>query len=413
MLERSAHVSPLAPLRYPAFRSLWIMWVLSNVCVWMWGVAAAWMMVELRVVPLWVALVQAATTFPILLFGLPCGALADLLSRRGILIVTQFWLGGAALIQGVLALTDLTTAPLLLATTFAYGCGVALRNPAYHSTVPQLVPRDCMAAALGLNAVGMNISRILGPLLAGPLIVWGGPESAFLFIGALSAISLWLVLKWRPDHEESKRKPTSFMHSLRGGLAYAIESRPFRANLLRIGVFCCAASGLPALLPLIANDIESGGASTFSVLFAAMGVGAVLSMTFMHHLRVRFTRGQLEMAGAVSHTLAMLALWGSRSQAVAVVAMIVAGWAWIVAANSMTIAAQLIVPDEVRARGMAIYQMSLMGGLALGSALWGQVATLSSVHVSVALSGICAPLGVALAMHAMRPRQSDDTGARS
>ncbi len=229
----------------------------------------------------------------------------------------------------------------------------------------------------------------------------------------MSAVSLWLVYFWKPDYEESQRKPTSFLESLRGGLAYTFESRPFRANLLRIGLFCCAASGLPALLPLIAHDIERGDASTFSLLFAMMGVGAVLSMTFMHRLRARFSNGQLEMAGALSHTLAMTALWLSRSQAVAMVAMVVAGWAWIVCANSMTIAAQLIVPDEVRARGMAIYQMSLMGGMAVGAALWGQVATLSSVHASAAVSGICAPLGVVLAMLAMRPRQSDDTGARS
>ena len=77
--------------------------MLSNICVWMWGVAAAWMMVELRVVPLWVALVQAATTLPLLLFGLPFGALADLFNRRRILIVTQCWMGGAAIQQGVLA----------------------------------------------------------------------------------------------------------------------------------------------------------------------------------------------------------------------------------------------------------------------------------------------------------------------
>ena len=382
----------------------------SNICVWMLGVAAAWMMLELRVVPLWVALVQAATTLPLLLFGLPFGALADLFNRRRILIVTQCWMGGAAILQGVLALADLINASLLLVITFAYGCGVALRNPTYHATVPQLVPREYMAAALGLNAVGMNISRILGPLIAGPLIIWGGPQAAFLFIVLMSAISLWLLFFWKSDHEDSKRRPSSFLESLRGGLAYTFESRPFRTNLLRIGLFCCAASGLPALLPLIAHDIERGDASTFSVLFAAMGVGAVLSMTFMHHLRARFTTDQLEIAGALAHTLAMAALWLSRSQAVAVVAMIFAGFAWIIVANSITIAVQIIVPNDIRARGMAIYQMSLMGGLAVGAALWGQLATISSVHASVALSGICAPLGLALAMLVMRPRPSEDTG---
>ncbi len=384
------------------------MWVLSNLSLWMWSVAAAWMMVELHVAAVWVALVQAAMTIPLLIFGLPFGAIADMVNRKRLLLLTQAWLGAAALTQGGLALAGMTSAAGLLAMTFAYGCGVAMRNPTYHATVPELVPREYLPSALALNAAGINASRVMGPLIAGLVIVFAGPHAAFLMVAVVSGISVLVVNAWKPAATPDQRRPASFGESLRGGLAFALKSRPFQSNLLRVSAFCAAVTALPALLPLIARSLENGDASTFSMLFAAMGGGAVLSMSFLHRLRARYPRDSLEMAGAIFHALAVLALVVSRSQAVAIVAMTIAGWAWIMTANSMSITAQLILPDEVRARGIAIYQMALMGSLALGAAWWGQVATLTSVHTSLAISGICAPLGVGLAMYVMRKASAEE-----
>jgi len=93
-----ARVGPLEPLKIPVFRMLWTTWLIANVCMWMNDVAAAWMMTSLTTSPIWVALVQSASTLPVFLLGLPSGALADILDRRRWLVATQFWLAGAAIV---------------------------------------------------------------------------------------------------------------------------------------------------------------------------------------------------------------------------------------------------------------------------------------------------------------------------
>ena len=124
-----ARIGPFTPLKLPVFRMLWSTWLLANICMWMNDVAAAWMMTTLTITPLWVALVQSASTLPVFLLGLPSGALADILDRRRWLMATQFWLAGVAIVLCAAVAMDLMTAPLLLALTFANGIGLALRWP--------------------------------------------------------------------------------------------------------------------------------------------------------------------------------------------------------------------------------------------------------------------------------------------
>ncbi|MDO8278848.1 MAG: MFS transporter, partial [Burkholderiaceae bacterium] len=145
--ERAA-LSPFAPLRSPVFRMLWGIWVTANLCTWMHDVAAAWMMTSFTSTPLWVALVQTASTVPMFLLGLPSGALADILDRRRYFIVTQFWVAGVALVLCAVTVADAMTAPLLLALTFANGVGLAMRWPVFSAIVPELVPRAQLPAAL-------------------------------------------------------------------------------------------------------------------------------------------------------------------------------------------------------------------------------------------------------------------------
>src|SRR5688572_19106506 len=182
-------VSALAPLRHPTFRMLWIIWMVANVCMWMNDVAAAWVMTSLTTSPTLVALVQSASTLPVLLLGLPTGALADIVDRRRYLLFTQVWVAGVALLLALAILTDTLSAPLLLFLTFANGIGLAMRWPVYAALVPELVPRRELSAALALNGVGMNVSRVVGPVVAGALIANAGSEYVFVLNAALSVVT--------------------------------------------------------------------------------------------------------------------------------------------------------------------------------------------------------------------------------
>jgi MFS family permease len=157
--------------------------------------------------------------------------------------------------------------------------------------------------------------------------------------------------------------------------------------LVRIGSFFFHSTAVFALLPLIAKRFGAGGANNYTLLLASMGLGAVLMATQLPRLRTRFTRDQVAGTGAVVTGLAIAGLALSPYIWLAALSMFVAGSMWILVANSVTIAAQLSLPDWIRARGMSIYQMAIMGMTALGAYTWGKLASLTTVPTSMAVAG--------------------------
>lgn len=383
-----ARVGPFAPLNFPVFRMLWSTWLIANVCMWMNDVAAAWMMTSLTPSPMWVALVQTASTLPVFMLGLPSGALADILDRRRWLVATQFWLAGTAILLCGAVFLDLLSAPLLLALTFANGIGLALRWPVFSAIVPELVPRTHLPAALGLNGIAMNTSRIIGPLLAGGLIAGAGSVWVFALNAVLCVASGFVVLRWRREHTPNPLGRERLISAMRVGVQFVRQSQRMRAVLVRISIFFLHSTAVLALLPLLARNLRGGGAATFTLLLAAMGAGAIVAVMFMPRLRQALTRDQLVLRGTLLQSTSTALMVVAPNAWVAVPAMLLNGMAWISVANSLSVSAQLALPDWVRARGMSMYQMAIMGASAFGAALWGQVAELSTLPTSLAIAAV-------------------------
>lgn len=380
--------SAMAPLRLPVFRMLWFTWLAANASMWMNDVASAWLMTSMAPSPLWVALVQSASTLPVFLLGLPSGAFADILDRRRYFMMTQFWVAGIAVLLAGLIVFDAMTAPLLLALTFANGIGLAMRWPVFAAIVPELVPRAQLPAALALNGVAMNASRIVGPLVAGALIAGAGSAYVFVLNAVLSLGAGFAIMRWRREHRESPLGRERLTSAMRVGLQFVWQSGRIRAILLRVSLFFLHSTALTALLPLLARALPDGSAGTFTVLFAAMGAGAVVGALLMQRVRRLLQLQPLILLGTALHALAGIAVAYAPSIYVAVPAMIVSGAAWLAVANSLTLAVQMALPDWVRARGMSIFQMALMGSTATGAALWGTIATSTSIHHALVIAGI-------------------------
>ncbi len=394
----AARIGPLEPLQLPVFRLLWSTWLIANVCMWMNDVAAAWMMSSLTATPLWVALVQSASTLPVFLLGLPSGALADILDRRRWLVATQFWLAGVATLLCATVALDLMSAPLLLALTFANGIGLALRWPVFSAIVPELVPRSHLPAALGLNGISMNASRIVGPLAAGALIASAGSVWVFVLNAVLSVASGFIVLRWRREHTPNPLGRERLVGAMRVGVQFVRQSHRMRAVLARVAVFFLHSTALLALLPLLARGLRGGGAGTFTLLLAAMGTGAIVAVMFLPRLRQDLERDQLVLRGTLLQSAATAVMAFAPTAWVAVPAMFFGGMAWITVANSLSVSAQLALPDWVRARGMSIYQMAIMGASAFGAALWGQVATAGTLRASLGAAAVTGVLAMLVAL---------------
>ena len=375
--------SPWAPLSQPVFRMLWGVWFAANICLWMNDVTAAWTMTTLTDSPVMVALVQSASSLPVFLLGLPSGALADIIDRRRYLIFTQFWVAAVGSVLCVVTLAGAMTAPLLLALTFANGIGLAMRWPAFSALIPELIEKPQLPAALALNAISMNMSRIIGPIVAGALIASLGTAYVFLLNALISIVSGIFILRWHSERKVSVLPGERFIGAMRVGVQYVRQSRRMQAILMRIFSFFFQAAALTALLPLVARQLPGGDAATFTLLLAAMGAGAVTIALNMAWLRQYISGDQLIRNGAALQAAATAAMAFAPNVWVALPLMFVAGIATICVANSLAISAQLALPNWVRARGMSIYQMSLMGGGAIGAATWGQLASMTSLQTSL------------------------------
>ena len=401
-----ASLSAWAPLRSPVFRMLWGTWMAANICMWMNDVAAAWLMTSLTTSPIWVALVQSASTLPVFLLGLPSGALADILDRRRYFIITQFWVAAVALVLCLTIVMGAMTAPLLLALTFANGVGLAMRWPVYSAIVPELVPRAQLPAALALNGIAMNASRIIGPLVAGALIAGAGSEYVFVLNAVLSLISGFVIMRWRREHVPSPLGRERLISAMRVGVQFVRQSARLRAILLRVALFFFHSTALLALLPLVARGLHSGDAGTFTLLLASMGFGAIFVVAFLlPRLRRSFSRDTLVLGGMLLQSAATATVAFAPNVYVASPAMFLAGAAWITTANALSVAAQLALPDWVRARGMSIFQMAIMGASALGAAVWGQIASLTSVPTSMLIAALTAVVAIS-ATHLLLRDQS-------
>jgi MFS family permease len=380
---------------------LWTTWLIANICMWMSDVAAAWMMTSLTATPLWVALVQTAASLPVFLLGLPSGAFADILDRRRYFLMTQIWVAVVASLLSLTIFLDLLSPALLLVLIFANGIGLAMRWPVFSAIVPELIPRAQLPAALALNGVSMNASRIIGPLVAGALIASVGSMWVFVLNAVLSLAAAVVISRWKRQHRPHPLGRERLISAMRIGLQYVSQSYHLKGVLLRISIFFFTSTALLALLPLVARGLNGGGAGTFTLLLASMGAGAIVVTGFLPRLRRQYSRDVLVLSGAALQSAAMVVIAFTSHIWVAAPAMLCAGAAWITTANMLSVSAQMGLPDWVRARGMSMYQMAIMGGGATGAAVWGQVATVSSVPISVLLAALTGVLAMALANRLM------------
>jgi MFS family permease len=355
--------------------------------------------------PTQVALVQTSLTLPIMLFSLAAGALADNYDRRKVMLVAQFGMLTVSLGLVGFAYLGLVRPWSLLLFTFLIGCGTALYNPAWQSSVREMVPRPDLPQAIALNSVGMNLARSVGPALGGSIVAAAGASAAFA-VNALSYIGLiGVLLRWRPARVARTLPPETLGVAMGAGIRFAAMSPTVRTVLVRALVLGLGGSAVQALMPLVARDLLQGGPVTLGLPLSAFGVGAIAGGLFSSGLREAFSTEALARFAFVGFALCAFITGFSPGLAVTMVAMALGGGCWVLVLSSLNVTVQLSTPLWVVGRALALYQTAAFGGMAVGSWIWGELAESIGTGEALFCSGLALLVGAALGLRFPLPQQ--------
>jgi MFS family permease len=374
-----------SPLRHGRFRLFYAGAIAAALGYTMQATVAAWLMTTLTPSALMVALVQTASTAPSLLFGLIAGALADIVDRRRVVLITQWVLVVATLGLGVATLMGLIGPFTLLALTFLIGAGFTFYLPAQQSSVNDLVSRQDLPRAVALGAVAFNLARAVGPAMAGAIAAAIGTGNASLASACFFVVTIVAVSKWKKA-PAFPGVPERLFSGVWSGLRYARHSPLMRALIVRNLSFSICASALWALLPVIARDQLGLGAGGFGLLSAGFGTGAVIgAMTIPRQIQ-RVSLNTVVSASILLWAAATVLIAFTATTTLALVGMFGAGAAWVGVLASLSAGTQSAAPAWVRARAVAMNLVAVQASLALGSAVWGSLASLFSIQIALAVS---------------------------
>ncbi len=381
--------SAFAPFANRAFALLWTANVLSNVGGWMQTTGAAWEMTSLTQEPIFVALLAAAGTLPMFLFCFLAGILADRFERRRYIIVCQFWMMAVAAALALLAFLGRLDHWSLLGLSFCMGLGNAMNAPAWHAVVPEIVSGPQLRPAIALNSAGFNLARTIGPVIGQLLLSLVGvfllfAINALTYVGVIAAMRAWK----RPAEARAAQRREGFGEAARAGIAFVRGSGELRAVFARGLCFFVPGIAMGTLLPVIGRFDLGLDEFYFGILYGVFGVGAVAAAFAMPTVN-RFLgadRANIWAMGVSAAATMVAALAMTPLIVGAAVALNGACWITVIANNGAAV--QMILPNYMRARGMAVHQMVFFGAMVVGSLLWGKIATLFGTQASLVASAV-------------------------
>lgn len=372
----------LGVFRHRTFRTLWLSSLISNFGALVQLVAASWLMTLLSQSEGMVTLVQASVTLPIMLTALVAGVLADSFDRRKILLVAQIFMMLVSILLTFLAFENLLSPWSLLALTFLMGIGTALHHPSWQASLREMVPREELPSAVSINAMGMNITRSLGPALGGLIVALASPAFA-LAVNAVSYFAIIIaLLRWKPTVIKRQLPRERFHSAFAAGLRFFFMSPDIVSSTVRGFVFGFAAISMQALAPIVARKLLGGDATLYGVLLGAFGFGAVVGALALGWLREIFRNETICRIGFLLLAVCCLVVAFSNNPLITTLAMFASGFCWLNVLSLINLITQLSTPNWVLGRILALYMTGIFGGMAAGSWVLGEISETYSISTA-------------------------------
>ena len=384
MLRRLA-----AALHYRDFRVLWIGALTSTIGTWMQKVTQNWLVLTLTgsASAFYLGLDTFLGELPILLLTLVGGVIADRRDRRQLLLMSQYVQMGAAFTLAGLVYGDVIQIWHVLTLSVITGIAQAFGGPAYQSLIPSLVDKQDLPNAIALNSIQFNLSRVIGPLIAGAALAAFGMAACFGLNGLsfLAVIAALMSLRIRHIPVTTRSRMSEEM---RGGFSY-VRGQP---ALIGLTILACATTflGNPLLtfLPLFAQNVFHGGVVEYTRLMASAGAGAVTGALVVAWLG-RFTHmGRTVLCLQLLFGALVVLFASTRVMWISAVLLFASGACMVMVFAMISSLVQLIAPNELRGRVMSIYMVAFRGGMPLGSLVAGYAATLTSAPAVMTVNGV-------------------------
>ena len=391
-------------LSHRNFRLFWIGAFLSNVGTWMQAVAQGWLVLQLTNSAFWLGLDAFMATAPGFVFTLVGGVFADLIDRRRLLLYTQVVAGLAALGLAVLVATGAVNRWMVLAFSFVTGCCMALASPSYLAMTYDLVGREDLANAIAMNSTQFQLSRVVGPALAGVAFRFLGLAGCFFangvsFIAVI--VALWMVRTQSHSHApaHSVRDRRALWQDLIEGFRY-VRNRPRVSALLTLSAVN-SFFGAPyfSMVPIYARDIFRLGETGLAVMMGTAGVGAFVGALLVAYLGDFRRKGWFVLGGAIAFGLSIMGFALSSRLSLSLFFLFGLGFALVVSVAITNTLLQKLVTDNMRGRVMSMFLLSFVGTMPIGNIIAGTASNEFGPQYTLAVGGFVvtvAATGVAI-----------------
>ncbi|NWJ47464.1 MAG: MFS transporter [Chloroflexi bacterium] len=367
------------------FRLFWNGAFVSNIGNWMQTIAQNWLVLSLSQSPFILGLVNFIGNLPMLLFGLYGGVIADRNSRRNVLLVTQSLMLISILVMAILTFTNLINIWLIVIIVSFVGMVSAFNAPAYQTIMLDLVGKENLMNAIAMNSIQFNLSRVIGPAIAGVIVVIFGVAACF-FINALSfgAVLLALFMVQIPAITTTTQKHT-VTSEIRETFSFLWSNKPMLGLIASSAAFSIFVFPYLSLLSVFAKDVYRSGADSYGLLMGAVGVGAVIGGLIIARLSELEKRARFVQIGTFIMVLSLVIFSFMPIILASLPFLAIAGGAMVTVQSSVNTIVQTNVPDNMRGRIISVWQLASMGLLPIGSLLGGTAAEFIGAPMTIAV----------------------------
>jgi MFS family permease len=401
VLQQGYFQRVFSSLKNRNYRLYWIGQSISLIGTWMQSTAQGWLILEMTNSSFYLGVVSALGMLPVLFFSLFGGAIADRVPKRKLLLFTQTSLAIPALILGVLVLTNRVEIWHVMLLAFFLGLMNAIDAPTRQSFIIELVGKDLLMNAIGLNSISFNIARILGPVVAGILIAAVGLPYCFIINGlSFFAAIIALLLLRIPDVARASKE--DILKSVKDGLRFVRTRLDIFSLLAIVASSSIFAFSYTTLMPIFARDVLQSGATGLGGLMSAVGVGALLGALNVAALSTRGRGARVAFIANLALSISLMLFSFSRWYWLSTIFLAGVGFSMITQNTTINNLIQTNTPDHMRGRVMGLYSVTFMGLAPIGSLLAGTVAQFIGAPIAV-LIGALVNAALVILLFRLRP----------